>query len=225
MYQKNWIEKTVYLLKLAVKSPSLSPPIPSAFTPYPLFQWYPQSKKLLLNLSITIVVVQVGAVKINVGAVEALRKKERLFFRFLKNFTPCMTKLRVVVLCFSYFTDNSKMYGLILPKEHYKPKPCKLDKYTSCWKAFKKCVHALGPHSWLFFHYYGKLTTLNWWVKNPWKGKASLLTTLLQSFKSVCMQKAVSSLKSSQDTQSLHLELAIFTSFFFLMIDRLCHHS
>jgi hypothetical protein len=43
--KKNWIEKAVYLLKLAVKSPSLSPPIPSAFTPYPLFQWYPQSKK------------------------------------------------------------------------------------------------------------------------------------------------------------------------------------
>jgi hypothetical protein len=29
MYQKNWTEKTVYLLKLAIKSPSLSPPIPS----------------------------------------------------------------------------------------------------------------------------------------------------------------------------------------------------
>ncbi len=56
-----------------------------SFTPCPLFQWYPQSKKILLNLSmkcwnsafnaqgsrVIIVVVQVGAVKIYVAAVEA----------------------------------------------------------------------------------------------------------------------------------------------------------
>ncbi len=78
-------------INVSVKSPSLSPPISSAFTHYPLFQWYPQSKKLLLNLSmkcwnsafnaqgsrVIIVVVQVGAVKIYVAAVEALRKKKR----------------------------------------------------------------------------------------------------------------------------------------------------
>jgi hypothetical protein len=56
-----------------------------SFCPYPLFQWYPQSKEILLNLGINafnaqgsrviIVVVQVGAVKIYV-AVQALRKKE-----------------------------------------------------------------------------------------------------------------------------------------------------
>jgi hypothetical protein len=48
-----------------------------SFTPYPLFQWYPQSNEVLLNLSmkcwnsafgaqgsrLIIVVVQVGAVK------------------------------------------------------------------------------------------------------------------------------------------------------------------
>jgi hypothetical protein len=59
--------------------------------PYPLLQWYPQSEEILLNLSmkcwnsvfnaqslrVIIVVVQVGAVKIYVAAVEALRKKER----------------------------------------------------------------------------------------------------------------------------------------------------
>jgi hypothetical protein len=71
-----------------------------------------------------------------VAAVEALRKKERLdktqftakidgFFSFpptplvecyctffpglKKNLTPFMTKLRVLVLCFHYFTDNSIM--------------------------------------------------------------------------------------------------------------------
>jgi hypothetical protein len=78
-----------------------------------------------------------GAVKIYVAAVEeALKKKETqdetqfttkidgfinyefhpplnannvlvFFCRFFKNLTLCMTKLRVVVLCFSYFTDNS----------------------------------------------------------------------------------------------------------------------
>jgi len=62
-----------------------------SFIPYLLFQWYPQSKEILLNLSmkcwnstfnaqglrIIIVVVQVGAVKIYVTAVKALMKKER----------------------------------------------------------------------------------------------------------------------------------------------------
>jgi hypothetical protein len=36
---------------ILVKSSSFSPPVASAFTPYPLFQWYPQSKEILLNLS------------------------------------------------------------------------------------------------------------------------------------------------------------------------------
>jgi hypothetical protein len=58
---------------------------------YPHFQWHPQSKEILLNLSmkcwnstfnaqgsrVIIVVVQVGAVKIYVAALKALRKKER----------------------------------------------------------------------------------------------------------------------------------------------------
>jgi hypothetical protein len=87
-------------------SPSLSPPILSAFTPYLLFQWYQQSKEILLNLSmkcwnstfnaqgsrLIIVVVLVGAVKICAAVVEALRKKERgdetqfgsQLFRFVK---------------------------------------------------------------------------------------------------------------------------------------------
>jgi hypothetical protein len=66
-------------------------PIPSAFIRYPLFQWYLQSKEILLNLSMTcwnsefnaqglrviIVVVQIRALKVYVAAVEALRKKER----------------------------------------------------------------------------------------------------------------------------------------------------
>jgi len=73
-----------------------------------------------------IVVVQLGAVKIYVAAVEALRKKERQdetqftskidgFLSFILRWMLmyffdlklCMTKLRVLVLCFSYFTDNS----------------------------------------------------------------------------------------------------------------------
>jgi hypothetical protein len=83
-----------------------------------------------------IVVVQLGAVKIW-HAVEALRKKERqdetqfitqidgflsfisrwmltyFFAGFFLNFTLCMTKLRVLVLCFSYFTDNSNITGYL----------------------------------------------------------------------------------------------------------------
>jgi hypothetical protein len=51
-----------------------------SFTPYPLFQWYLQSKEILLNLSMKCwnlaFNAHVGAVKI-VEAVEAFRKKER----------------------------------------------------------------------------------------------------------------------------------------------------
>jgi hypothetical protein len=66
-------------------------PISLAFPPYPLYQWYPQSKEILLNVGmklcnsafnaqgsrVIIVVVQVGVVKIFVATVKALRKKER----------------------------------------------------------------------------------------------------------------------------------------------------
>ncbi len=82
-------------------------------------------------------VVQVGAVKIYVAAVEALRKKERggqnrmklnlpqewfisefwhppkanvHFCRFFKNLTRFWTKLRVLVLCFPGFMENSIKY-------------------------------------------------------------------------------------------------------------------
>ncbi len=40
------------IIKLSIKSPSVSPLIPSAFTPYPLFQRYQHFKEILLNLSI-----------------------------------------------------------------------------------------------------------------------------------------------------------------------------
>jgi hypothetical protein len=34
-----------------------------------------------------------------------------LFCRFFLNLTVCMTKLRVLVLCFSYFMENSISFG------------------------------------------------------------------------------------------------------------------
>ncbi len=67
-------------------SPSVSPPISSAFAPYPIFQWYQQSKEILLNLGMkswnSAFNAQgsrvITAVKIFVAAAaEALRKKER----------------------------------------------------------------------------------------------------------------------------------------------------
>ncbi len=82
-------EETV-LIELSRQSPSVSPPISFAFAPYPLFQWYPQSKENLLNLGmkcwnsafngqgsrVIIVIVQVSEVKIYVAAMQALRRKE-----------------------------------------------------------------------------------------------------------------------------------------------------
>ncbi len=81
-WQKRKEKKKIWILELSVKSPSLSPPISSGFVPYPLFQWYPQSKEILLNLGtkcwnsafnaqgsrVITVVVQVGEVKIYVAA-------------------------------------------------------------------------------------------------------------------------------------------------------------
>jgi len=45
---------TVHLeqtLELSVMSPCLRPVFGPGFTPYPLFQWYPQSKEILLAMS------------------------------------------------------------------------------------------------------------------------------------------------------------------------------
>jgi hypothetical protein len=46
------MECSLIVLELSIKSPSVSPPISSAFAPSPLFQWYPQSKENLLDLGI-----------------------------------------------------------------------------------------------------------------------------------------------------------------------------
>jgi len=87
---------------------------------------------------VIIVVVRVGAVKIYVTPVEALRKNERqdetqftnqidgflsftsplnanvLFCWFSFNLTLCMTKLRVLVLCLYYSTDNSIVWIILI---------------------------------------------------------------------------------------------------------------
>jgi len=43
-----------------------------------------------------------------------LLNANELLSRFLLNLTLCMTKLRVLVLCFSYFTDNSNIPWVFL---------------------------------------------------------------------------------------------------------------
>ncbi len=58
-------------VKLSIKSPSLSPPIPSFSPIHQVMRFNAQ------GLSVIIVVVEVGAVNLSLGAVEALRKKER----------------------------------------------------------------------------------------------------------------------------------------------------
>jgi hypothetical protein len=49
------LQKQIYYkgltIEFSVKSPCLHPIFWPAFTPYPLFQWYVQSKEILLNLS------------------------------------------------------------------------------------------------------------------------------------------------------------------------------
>jgi hypothetical protein len=89
---------------------------------------------------LVIVVVQLEAVKLYVAAVEAPRKKETqdetqfttkidgfwsfippwmliyFFAGFFFSLTLWMTKLRVVVLCFAYFTDNSNVLKIVYMK-------------------------------------------------------------------------------------------------------------
>ncbi len=91
---KNWKRGKVnknWALELSLKWLCLHPVFGPSFTPYPLFHWYPQSKDILINLTmkcwysafnarvsrLIIVVVQLTTVKIYVAAVEALRKKGR----------------------------------------------------------------------------------------------------------------------------------------------------
>jgi hypothetical protein len=83
----NW-----FISRVIHKVTRLHPVFGPAFTPYPLFQWYLQSKEILLNLSmkcwnsafnaqdsrVTRVVVQVEPVRLYyAAAAEALRKSER----------------------------------------------------------------------------------------------------------------------------------------------------
>ncbi len=71
-----------------LKSSCLHPVFGPLFTPYPLFEWGPQSKEVLLNLGmkcwnsafnaqfdVIIIVVHVGVVKIYVTPVEAMKEK------------------------------------------------------------------------------------------------------------------------------------------------------
>jgi hypothetical protein len=88
IYAEDWND-LLEILELSIKSPSFSPLISSAFTHNPLFQWYLQSKEILLNLGmkcwnsafnaqgsrvIIVPIVHVGAEKIYVSAAQAVRK-------------------------------------------------------------------------------------------------------------------------------------------------------
>ncbi len=87
----NRVENNREILVLPGKQPCFHPVFGPPFTPYPLFQWYLQSRDILINLSmkcpysafnaqgsrLIIVVVQLGAMKIYVAAVEKLQKQGR----------------------------------------------------------------------------------------------------------------------------------------------------
>jgi hypothetical protein len=77
----------IVICEVTLFSPYLFGP---PFTPKPLFQWYLQSKEILLNLNMkssnsafnaqdsrVTIVAQLRTVKIYVAAVEAIREKER----------------------------------------------------------------------------------------------------------------------------------------------------
>jgi hypothetical protein len=57
------------------------------------------------------------------------------FAVFLKDLTPCVTKLRVLVLCLSYFTDNPNFQ--VCPQEK---KGCQKKSQRSCSSVAKTKV-------------------------------------------------------------------------------------
>jgi hypothetical protein len=116
-----WPMSGEYLLPYQLKSgfrywsyPWSHPPFTLSFTPYPLFQWYLQSKESILNLCmkcwnsasnaqgsrVTIVVIQVGAVKIYVRAVDALgKRKHRMKLSLWPKLVEKLVWVPVISLC------------------------------------------------------------------------------------------------------------------------------
>jgi hypothetical protein len=101
------LQDFIRVMRVIPKVTLSSPCFWACFHPYPLFQWYLQSKEILLNLSmkcwnsafnaqgsrVIISVVQVGAVKIYV-VVEALKKmKDRMKLSLLPKLHYCGSQL------------------------------------------------------------------------------------------------------------------------------------
>jgi nicotinamide riboside transporter PnuC len=119
-------------LELSLKSPYLHTIFGPPFTPpYALFQWHAQTKEIWLNLSmkcwnsssnaqgsrVIIVVVQVGAVKIYVTTVKALRKKETtgwnsVYYQnwWFSQFQPTLEWLCTFFFA-GFFYKSHPMYG------------------------------------------------------------------------------------------------------------------
>jgi hypothetical protein len=107
---------TWYIRVICKSHPLFHPYLLCFGPPIPLFQWwYPQSKEILLNLGmkcwnsafnaqcwrVIIVVVQVGAVKIYVAAVQVLRKKGNIGWNsfYHQNWWEKLVWVPVISLC------------------------------------------------------------------------------------------------------------------------------
>ncbi len=123
------LHNVLHLIELSVKSPFVSPCISSAFAPYPLFQWYLQSKEILLNLGVKcwnsafnahrsrviIVVVQEGAVKIYVAAVHR-KRKHRMKLSLPPNWLEKLVWVPVISFCKILFHSQLRVWCPIMPK-------------------------------------------------------------------------------------------------------------
>jgi hypothetical protein len=123
--------------------------------PIPLFQWYPQSKEILLNLGmkcwnsafnaqcwrVIIVVVQVGAVKIYVAAVQVLRKKGNIGWNsfYHQNWWEKLVWVPVISLC-KNFHFQLHVWCPIMLKQAVLAPPNRLTLEITLWHGFIKEV-------------------------------------------------------------------------------------
>ncbi len=137
--------------KASLKSPCLHPVFGPVFTPYPLFQWYLQSKDILLNLKmkcwnsafnaqgsrLIIVVVHVGAVKIYVAAVEVLRKKEknRMKLSLPSKLVEKLVEVPFTMFCFVKFSFSvTRLMACYAETSCFHPLIAKILLWSKCCK-------------------------------------------------------------------------------------------
>jgi hypothetical protein len=101
-------KKKLHNREFSLKSSCLHPVFGPSFTHYPLFEWGPQSKEILLNQG-----MKYWNSAFNAQVIIVVQAMDFFAGSFL-NVTQFWTKLKVLVLCFPDFTENSNIFFFFL---------------------------------------------------------------------------------------------------------------